>query len=56
VTKANPAPPPPTRPSLCLRTLDSPPHRRPWAPKKTTSSPLQKKMKRRRSPKVATNA
>jgi hypothetical protein len=40
VTKANPAPPPLAHPALHLRTLDSPPHRQPREPKKTTSSPL----------------
>jgi hypothetical protein len=34
VTKVNPAPPPPARPTLRLRTPNSPPHRRPQAAKK----------------------
>jgi hypothetical protein len=53
VTKAYPALPPPARPALRLKTPDSQPHHRPWALKKTTSSLLQKKMKRR-NPKAAT--
>jgi hypothetical protein len=52
--KANPAPPPPARPALRLRTPNSLPHRQPQAPKKMTSSLLQKKMKKRKNPRAAT--
>jgi hypothetical protein len=56
MTKANPAPPPPARRVLRLRTLVNPPHCRQRAPKKTILSLRQKKRKRRRSPKAATTA
>jgi hypothetical protein len=39
-TKANAAPPQPARPALRLRIPNSPPHHRPQAPKKMTSSLL----------------